>query len=127
MNYIINPSWFYWINVVDGLRTVFITASIVFGIMGVGMTIITCLYYFQGKDYGEDDPDYKMAKALAKPLIIIGFVTVVSIIAAIFIPSREALIEMQVARFVTYENAELGIDAVKSLIDYIINAVQNLK
>jgi hypothetical protein len=54
-------------------------------------------------------------------------VSVISIIAAIFIPSREALIEMQVAKFVTYENAELSIDAVKSIIDYIINAVQNLK
>lgn len=127
MNYIINPSWFYWLNVVDGLRTAFTAASIVFGVVEVTMTIITCMHYFQGKDYGKDDPDYKMAKALIKPLIITGIVTLVSIIAAVFIPSRETLIEMQVAKFVTYENAELGIDAVKSIIDYIINAIQSLK
>ena len=127
MNYIINPSWFYWINVVDGLRTAFTTVAVVFGIVEIIMLVIAAICYYQGKDYGENDSDYKMAKALIKPIIIAGIATVVSIVAAVFIPSREALIEMQVAKFATYENAELGIDAIKSAIEYIINAIQSLK
>ena len=127
MNYIINPSLFYWINVVDGLRTAFTAASIVFSGAEIIMMVLAVCCYHAGKDYGEDDSDYKTAKALVKPIIITGIITVVSIIAAIFIPSREALIEMQVAKFATYENAEFVVDAVKSAIEYIINAIQSLK
>jgi len=127
MNYIINPNWFYWINVADGLRTAFTTTAVVFGIIEIIMLVIATICYCQGKDYGENDSDYKMAKALIKPIIIAGIVTVVSIVAAVFIPSREALIEMQVAKFATYENAEWTVDAIKGVVDYIVNAIQNMK
>ena len=58
--------------------------------------------------------------------------TVLAILAVImsaiytFIPSGETLIEMQIARFTTVENAEWALDAIKSATDYIVSAIKEL-
>ena len=44
----------------------------------------------------------------------------------VFIPPRETLIEMQIARFTTVENAEWALDAIKSATDYIVSAIKEL-
>ena len=44
-----------------------------------------------------------------------------------FVPSKEALIEMQVARFATYENAEWTLDTVKAAVDYIVESIKSVR
>ena len=41
-------------------------------------------------------------------------------------PSEKRLIEMQIARFATVENAEWALDAIKSATDYIVSAIKEL-
>lgn len=116
MNYIINPSWFYWIHLVEDLKTILICIAI----LGAVLSILTlcCL-----DDWTPDKEKKRMIK-LAKISIIISLVCA---IAFIFIPSKQTLIEMQVAKFATYENAEWTIDAIKSAVDYIVEAINSIK
>ena len=123
MNYIINPMWFYWINVADGLCSTFAAIAILMGVAEVVMAVIAIVSYSFGKDYGPNDPDMQTAKAMIKPIIICGIVLAVSLIGVVFVPSKNTLIEMQVARYATYENAEWTVDAIKSAVDYIVNAI----
>lgn len=123
MNYIINPMWFYWINVADGLNMAFCVAAAILGGAEIIMAVYAILSYSLGKDYGPNDRDLKTAKAMIKPIIICGIVLVVVLIAAIFIPSKNTLIEMQVAKYLTYENAEWTVETVKSAVNYIVDAI----
>lgn len=117
MNYIINPSWFYWLNVVDGLKVVLLAITIVGGIVGVCAALC-------GIDDWISDKEVKKLRKISKISIIIFLVC---IIAFIFIPSKQTLIEMQVAKFATYENAEWTVDTIKSAVDYIVEAVESIK
>jgi len=59
--------------------------------------------------------------------IVLFAVAVILFIIYVFIPPRETLIEMQIARFTTVENAEWALDAVKSATDYIVSAIKELQ
>lgn len=123
MNYIINPTWFYWINVADGLHTILWATAVMLGVAEIIMTVIAGLSYSLGKDCGSDDRDLKTAKAMIKPIIICGIILVIVLVGVVFIPSKNTLIEMQVARYATYENAEWTVETVKSAVDYIVDAI----
>lgn len=58
---------------------------------------------------------------------VLAVLTVILFAISAFIPSRETLIEMQIARFTTVENAEWALDAVKSATDYIVSAIKELQ
>lgn len=126
MNYIINPIWFYFLSISDGLRTVAVVAMAI-GCCGVIVYFIGSLMKQVNARYGEDDPDYRFGLALLKygRLSLIGLL--VAIVIYIFVPSKDTLIEMQVAKFATYDNAEWTIDAIKNSVDYIVQAIQSIK
>lgn len=123
MNYIINPMWFYWINVADGLHTMFCVAFVILGLAEIVLATIAVCSYSMGKDYGPGDKDLQTAKAMIKPIIACGIVLAVAVAGAVFMPSKNTLIEMQVARYATYENAEWTVETVKSAVDYIVDAI----
>lgn len=127
MNYIINPSWFYWISVVNGIKTVLIVFSVISALVCLSLAIGYIVHKEAGTGFGEGDSDNIMAKKLVKPIRISFALTVVMAIIAVFIPSRNTLIEMQIARYATYENAERTVDAIKNAVDYIVNAIQSMK
>ncbi|MBO4543564.1 MAG: hypothetical protein J5725_10340 [Bacteroidales bacterium] len=119
MNYIINPSWFYWISVVNGLQTFLIILAVVLAVVA----IICFITAYEEGECGDNENSKKWAKRG-----IICTVTAIAIaIICIFIPSKSTLIEMQIAKFATYENAEWTADKIKEAVDYIINAIQNMK
>lgn len=66
------------------------------------------------------------AKAQRVATVLAVLAVIMSAIYA-FIPSRETLIGMQIARFTTVENAEWALDAVKSATDYIVSAIKELQ
>lgn len=119
MTYIINPMWFYWINVTHVIRIIAIFI-VVFGGMAL---VIGFILKLGNEEYGEKDADYRAGKYLVK----ISFVpTIVSLLLCIFLPNKETLIEMQVAKLATVENAQWTLDAIKSAVDYIIQAISSL-
>lgn len=57
---------------------------------------------------------------------VVAAVAAILFITYVFIPPRETLIEMQIARFATVENTEWALDAIKSATDYIVSAIKEL-
>lgn len=118
MNYIINPSWFYWLGVVDALK-VFFGIFVAFGTIGVIIILLSAHI-----DYRPEDKEYKEYMRCAK-IVICG--VVLCVIGLIFIPSKTTLIEIQVARYATYDNARWTVESIKSAVDYIVDAIKSMR
>ena len=117
MNYIIEPSWFYWLSVANAVSFI---AFILF-IIGMIVTIVCALWSIDSIGFRDTH------KTLRKFTRICGAVVVLSIVVYIFVPDKSTLIEMQVAKFATYENAQWTVENVKSVVDYIIDAIESMK
>ena len=118
MSYIINPSVFYWIGVAESIET----AAAVF--LAVSTVALICMYiaYFVDGEFWEE----KGMKRFKTVRVFAFIIFAVSFLAVIFAPSKTTLIEMTVAKYATYDNAEWTIDAVKSLVDYIVESIKTL-
>ena len=128
MNYIINPSWFYWLGVVHSMRGFMITAFIVaIIIVGVSLIIIPAGVKIIQDYPNMCDGERKAVRFFTKALKIAIGVCIIAGLFLVFVPSKETLIEMMVARQATYENATWTVDALKSAVDYVVQAIQSLK
>ena len=128
MNYIINPSWFYWLGVVHSMRGFMLVAFIVAVIIvGVALIIIPVNVKLI-RDYPSiSDDERKVVRFFTKALKVAIGVCVASGLFLVFVPSKETLIEMMIAKQATYENATWTVDALKSAVDYVVQAIQSLK
>ena len=128
MNYIINPSWFYWLGVVHSMRGFMLTAFIVaIIIVGVALIVIPVNVKLI-QDYPSiSDDERKVVRFFTRALKIAIGVCVAAGLFLIFVPSKETLIEMMIAKQATYENATWTVDALKSAVDYVVQAIQSLK
>lgn len=128
MDYIINPSWFYWLGVVSSLRG-FMLAAFIVSIVVIGAALIIIpLDVKLIQDYPNMcDFEKKTVQFFTKALKVAIGVCIVTGLFLVFVPSKETLIEMMIAKQATYENATWTVDAVKSAVDYIIQAIQSLK
>ena len=116
MTYLIDPKVFYWINVLDTLGSVMAVCAILGGIA----SIIVWITYWT---YCEDE-DKDFLKGLRITVLV---VTVVGIVASVFIPNRETLIAMLVAKTATVENIGWSVDTLKEAVDYIVEAIAKIK
>ena len=114
MEYYISPSWIYWINVIGSLRTLFISLM-VFSVVGALITAIIVAENLIKENTG------------TKLEITACVIFIISLFGVIFVPSKEVLIEMEVAKLATKQNVELTVESLKSIVDYIIDAVAKLK
>ncbi len=117
MNYIVDPSWVYWMNISNVMKTM----CLIIGGIGMAAIIIgvpVCL----AEAFDEDD----YAK-LRKWAIPVASISLILILAGVFIPSKETLITMKVAELATKENITLTAQQLKEIVDYIINALKELK
>ena len=128
MNYIINPSWFYWLGVVNSMRGFMLVAFIVAVIIvGVALIVIPVNVKLI-QDYPSiSDDERKAVRFFTKALKVAIGVCIVAGLFLVFVPSKETLIEMMVAKQATYENAAGTVDALKSAVDYVVQAIQSLK
>ena len=139
MNYIINPSWFYWLGVVESMRCFMIAAFIIsIALIVVSLMkksnnfidekIIIPMNISMIREFPDiSDDERKTAQFFTKALKIAIGVLVISGLILMFVPSKETLIEMMIAKQATYENATWTLDALKSAVDYVIQAMQSLK
>lgn len=119
MNYIIDPMWFYWVNVVDWIKGVVLSIAIIATVVAfIGFVIAMA-----NKGW-DSESEHKREMKSARALTVIS---VIAFMVSAFIPSKQTLIEMQVAKFATYENAEWTVEAIKQAVDYIVEAVGSLK
>lgn len=110
--YYINPIWFYFIELCNGIKYVAIAISI-FCMIGV---IIGYLFRLVGFEEEE--------KKL--PINIVTLIGIISIIIYLIIPSGATIKEMMIASVVTHENVDATIEDVKELIDYTIEKAGEL-
>lgn len=118
MNYIINPAVFYWISVLDSICFWAVVSA---ALSGFAAIILFCIKTFN--DYLDEDEEKKISKYI-KPLSI---VCIVSLVVTIFIPSKNTMIQMLVAKCATYDNANWTLETIKSAADYIVEAIKSIK
>lgn len=129
MTYIINPMWFYWLGVADKVCQLIRTLAILMFIFSAASYIVAAVLKFNTIDYDGFDKECSEYVAGAKAqrvATILAVLTIILFAIYAFIPQRETLIEMQIARFTTVENAEWALDAIKSATDYIVSAIKEL-
>jgi hypothetical protein len=118
MNYIINPSVFYWMNVADGLKEIFYFLLVISSIsLSAGFIILA-------NDLTSNDNEKRNWRIALRIAVI---VSAVSILGVLFVPTKQALMEMLIAKTATVENAEWTVESLKSVVDYIVQAAQSLK
>lgn len=112
MTYMISPMWFYWISVINNVIVAFQLVAFISGI-----ALLCCILFIIFTECEEEKKNFISIIKLIVPVFVI------SVLGIILIPTREVLIEMQVAKFATTENAQWTLDAIKSAVDYIIQAI----
>ena len=128
MNYIINQSWFYWLGVVNSMRGFMLAAFIVaIIVIGVALIIITWNMSMIREFPSLSDDERKNVRFFTKALKVAIGVCVASGLFLVFVPSKETLIAMMIAKQATYENATWTVDALKNAVDYVVQAIQSLK
>lgn len=110
MEYYIDPKWFYWCNTLGNLKNLFIGITILTGILAVILLLVII--------------DFEDLNEVKKVIIIPGIICFTSVLIAIFLPSKETLIEMQLAQIATKENVQFTVDTLKEIIDYIITSLK---
>ena len=128
MNYIINPSWFYWLGVIESMRY-FMIAAFIISIAAIIVTIVIVPVDMRMTREFPDisDDERKSVQFFTKVLKAAIWALVISGLILMFVPSKETLIEMMIAKQATYENATWTLDALKSAVDYVIQAIKSLK
>ena len=128
MNYIINPSWFYWLGVVNSMRGFMLAAFIVaIVVIGVALIVIPVNVYMIREFSSISDDERKVVRFFTRALKVAIGVCVASGLFLVFVPSKETLSEMMIAKQATYENATWTVDALKNAVDYVVQAIQSLK
>lgn len=121
MNSIINPWVFYWIGIVDNIRTLLITILIVFVIGGVIMFMCTI---GDAGDYGLKNKD--VAKEV-KICIKVAIATFVVAVLVCVIPDSDTCYKMLAANMFTQDNINSATEYVTDVIDYAVDKVKELQ
>ena len=122
MTPIINPIWFYLMNVCENLVEWFAIISVVMGFIAIGLALIIFLYTSNDNNSTESELFKWCTKHLKRVTAILG----VCIIFSTVIPTEDTLIKMFIAKTVTYENVEDAKQEAVDLVDYIIEKVNEL-
>lgn len=117
MNYYINPMWFYWMHVIDGVKT----TALVLLICSIIAFVFSLLIFYT--EYQDEEDEKKLKRFIRFTLCILAGCTLI----LIFVPSSQAIVEMMIAKNLTEQNVQNGIEAVKGAVDYIVQAIQNAK
>ena len=121
MDYIINPWWFYFIQVCGTLKSMFY----IIGATAIFIGAVACVIKYGEACIEEEICDFdKAALTVFKRVFVIG---VVVFILSALIPTKDTFIKMQIAKFGTYSNAEKVLKVIDEKTDALIDAIGNGK
>ena len=136
MNYIIDPMLFYNMSIFGALKIITGIFGFLFG-CGMIAAITGYIYnkykieYYKIGDYGDKEntiKEYEQYFRMCKRYMFLGIIFVIIFVSlAIFIPDKTVCLEMIVAKNITKETVEGGVEALKSAVDYIIDKLQTLQ
>lgn len=121
MDYIINPWWFYFVQVSGTLKFMFYLVGMI--ILFTGAVLLVAKYvdiYFGNSTYDSE----KIFLTRSKRVCIIG---AIMFILGTLIPTEDTLIKMKIAKFGTYDNAEKVLNVIDEKTDALIKAIGNGK
>ena len=117
MKPIISPWLIYFISTLGGLRALVFSLAIV-------SLIALAIIFFLWTYYMDDGVQFEFVeKGKHKIIISLG---IISFLGIIFIPSKETIYAMVVAKYVTPDNIEMVGGSVKDSIDYIFEKIDTL-
>ena len=119
MDYIINPMWFYWLQVANTVKNI---CGILTIILGVALAS-TAVFYVCMTVFGGDDCTDECAKLL-KHIKRLAPIFAITMLCVIFVPSKRTLIEMEIAKHATYSNVESVKEQIKDAADYILDRLE---
>ncbi len=104
-NYIVDPMFFYWCDVANGIIGLCITLLVIILIIAM-ILIIDAM-----------DKSYKYNSVFEVPkfksrLLLLTAAAIIFGLGLVFIPSKETLIEMEIARHATYDNLDAVINKI---------------
>ena len=114
-NYIVDPMFFYWCNVVDGAFTICIVGFILMVAFLSGFIIINASENYKYDSIFEI-PKFK------KRFVILLMLTILLGLGLIFIPTKETLIGMEIARHATYDNIDTIINKIVDAAAEIVSS-----
>lgn len=123
MTYIVNPIHIYLLEVADALKTTFMT----FGGILLAATVALIIIRFADTGFGDYDSDDNEIIAINKALKKTAPAGIILLSIGLLIPNRETVIGMMVANVATVENGKLTVEALKSAVDYVVQAISSLK
>ena len=117
MQPIISPSIFYWFEIISNLK---ILLSILFGLSCVGL--IFCIVSFIAM-LVEEELETHTGKIIKKLCKFCTIITSIFGLLSIFIPSKETLMTMIVAKYVTPDNITAVGDTIEESVSSIATEI----
>lgn len=125
---IINPAIFYWIGVSSAAQLFFVVVVCTAICLAIAATMVVSMEASLIKSFPRSSEDnIKILNTWKKILKYSIVVIIIGSLLCVFIPSKDTLLSILVAKYLTYENATWTLESVKEAVNYIINAVAVLK
>lgn len=119
MHYIVNPWFFYLMDVCEFLDNI---TKVSFIISIIGAVCLLIGYVSVQIDDNDDEIGNKLKK-WSKFCFIVG---IISCLLAVFIPSKDTCEKMIISSLITEENIDAGKEEAKELIDYVFEKIDEL-
>lgn len=131
MTYIINPWFFYFVNLLGSFWTL-ISIVLFLAIIGaVGFSVWWLMEAYVSDFFVHDDNESPFAKFCKKIIKVSVIVTIISAVLMVAVPSEETVNKMMISSFITKENIEKAKEGAKEgakeIIDYIAEKAIELK
>lgn len=118
MEQIVNPAFFYWASVFSGLK-------VALGILTlVCLVLSACMFFYYDSEYCGWDDDDELAIAFRKNIKRIAVAIIVMVMIFIFVPSKQTMIEMQIAKMATGDNISAVIEKITDVAKEIIESAK---
>lgn len=131
MTYIINPWFFYFVNLLGSFWTL-ISIVLFLAIIGtVGFSVWWLMEAYVSDFFVHDDNESPFAKFCKKIIKVSVIVTIISAVLMVAVPSEETVNKMMISSFITKENIEKAKEGAKEgakeIVDYIAEKAIELK
>lgn len=131
MTYIINPWFFYFVNLLGSFWTL-ISIVLFLAIIGtVGFSVWWLMEAYVSDFFVHDDNESPFAKFCKKIIKVSVIVTIISAVLMVAVPSEETVNKMMISSFITKENVEKikeeTKEGAKEIVDYIAEKAIELK
>lgn len=124
---IVNPIWFYYLQLVEKVNFICTVAIVVLGIIIISGVIVHIATYLDEYDISFTDEEITSLPTRIKSFIKIPMIFfIIALIIGAVIPTKETLVSMKIAEYATYENVDIATEKIKDVTDYIFEKIDEL-